>query len=413
MLTTFPGLSSDTSLHKIPASVLAQHHNQQQQQQQQQPVAFPGSSELSTPINSTPLTPFPPNSDLLSTPKHHSSISFQCPPLGSKHRGSISARPSQTNIAHMDSPITSSSGIPSSRLPVNKQPTSHFPMGPTSTLNTPISAVLPHHPLLHGNTIQTSTSSSSNNIHPVNAKNLEKQNNSNNSAVNFSLGLSSRQNSTDTVIRQQQQQGSQHNELRACISASTRSSLASITSPVFKPNNNSNSDISSPALNNTNCGITRKDKDTESLVSFPGSSSAATAATAASAVQYQENNGLGLGFVTSNTDLITPVTPYSTLSLHNNSKPSTPISIGTNNTNSIKQQKKGSTTKAIIQTPTGPIVPFTEYMSKEDDDKIHILIGATGSVATIKIPMIIDKLFKIYGVDKLKFGEKKKNGQIQ
>ncbi|GME75210.1 unnamed protein product [[Candida] boidinii] len=146
MLSPFPGLTSDTSLHKIPASVLAQHHHQQQQQ----PVAFPGSSsELSTPINSTPITPFPPNSDLLATPKHHSSISFQCPPLGSKHRGSISARPSQTNIAHMDSPTTISSGIPSSRLPVNKQPTSHFPMGPTSALSTPISAGLPHHPLLH------------------------------------------------------------------------------------------------------------------------------------------------------------------------------------------------------------------------------------------------------------------------
>ncbi|GME79414.1 unnamed protein product [[Candida] boidinii] len=219
--------------------------------------------------------------------------------------------------------------------------------------------------------------------------------------VNFSLG-SSRQNSTDTVIRQQQQQQQQeahHNESRACSSASTRSSLASITSPVFKANNNSNSDISSPGLNNASNGNIRKDKDTESLVSFPGSSG----------LKYQENNGLGLGFVTSqsNTDLVTPVTPYSAnniLSSHNNSKSSTPISIGTINpatANSIKQQKKGSTTKAVIQTPTGPIVPFTEYMSKEDDDKIHILIGATGSVATIKIPMIIDKLFKIYGVDKV------------
>ncbi|GMF55716.1 unnamed protein product [[Candida] boidinii] len=70
MLCPFPGLTSDTSLHKIPASVLAQYHHQQQQ-----PVAFPGSSELSTPINSTPITPFPPNSDLLATPKHHNKYS--------------------------------------------------------------------------------------------------------------------------------------------------------------------------------------------------------------------------------------------------------------------------------------------------------------------------------------------------
>ena len=37
--------------------------------------------------------------------------------------------------------------------------------------------------------------------------------------------------------------------------------------------------------------------------------------------------------------------------------------------------------------------------SKQDDNKFHILIGATGSVATIKIPLIIDRLFKIYSRD--------------
>ncbi|KAK5782085.1 hypothetical protein RI543_000407 [Arxiozyma heterogenica] len=37
--------------------------------------------------------------------------------------------------------------------------------------------------------------------------------------------------------------------------------------------------------------------------------------------------------------------------------------------------------------------------NKEDDNKFHILIGATGSVATIKIPLIIDRLFKIYSHD--------------
>ncbi|KAG7851201.1 hypothetical protein KL941_000870 [Ogataea angusta] len=68
----------------------------------------------------------------------------------------------------------------------------------------------------------------------------------------------------------------------------------------------------------------------------------------------------------------------------------------------MASKKKTTTTpKTVVSTPTGPVVPFTEYLSKEDDDKIHILIGATGSVATIKIPMIIDKLFKLYGVDKV------------
>ncbi|CCK73101.1 phosphopantothenoylcysteine decarboxylase complex subunit CAB3 KNAG_0M02480 [Huiozyma naganishii CBS 8797] len=46
-------------------------------------------------------------------------------------------------------------------------------------------------------------------------------------------------------------------------------------------------------------------------------------------------------------------------------------------------------------------VPFTQFFQNEDDKKFHILIGATGSVATIKIPMIIDKLFKIYTPEKV------------
>lgn len=41
-------------------------------------------------------------------------------------------------------------------------------------------------------------------------------------------------------------------------------------------------------------------------------------------------------------------------------------------------------------------IPFTDFFQNEDDKKIHILLGATGSVATIKIPLIIDKLFKVY-----------------
>lgn len=42
---------------------------------------------------------------------------------------------------------------------------------------------------------------------------------------------------------------------------------------------------------------------------------------------------------------------------------------------------------------------FFSHEQDEDDSKFHILIGATGSVATIKIPLIIDKLFKIYSHD--------------
>ncbi|CCD23692.1 phosphopantothenoylcysteine decarboxylase complex subunit CAB3 NDAI_0C00310 [Naumovozyma dairenensis CBS 421] len=52
--------------------------------------------------------------------------------------------------------------------------------------------------------------------------------------------------------------------------------------------------------------------------------------------------------------------------------------------------------KEIIGTPKGPQIPFYEFFQKQDDKKIHILMGTTGSVATIKVPLIIDKLFKIY-----------------
>ncbi|OBA27763.1 flavo protein [Hanseniaspora valbyensis NRRL Y-1626] len=37
-----------------------------------------------------------------------------------------------------------------------------------------------------------------------------------------------------------------------------------------------------------------------------------------------------------------------------------------------------------------------EYLPKEDDGKYHILLGATGSVASIKIPLIVNKLLKYY-----------------
>lgn len=68
---------------------------------------------------------------------------------------------------------------------------------------------------------------------------------------------------------------------------------------------------------------------------------------------------------------------------------------------SIHPKKSKTTPKAIVASPTGPVVPFTQYLQREDDNKIHILIGATGSVATIKVPLIIDKLQKIYGPEKV------------
>lgn len=58
--------------------------------------------------------------------------------------------------------------------------------------------------------------------------------------------------------------------------------------------------------------------------------------------------------------------------------------------------KKKPVPKQLVSSLNEPAVPFTQYLQKEDDQKIHILIAATGSVATIKVPLIIDKLFKVY-----------------
>ena len=66
--------------------------------------------------------------------------------------------------------------------------------------------------------------------------------------------------------------------------------------------------------------------------------------------------------------------------------------------------RKGSvkkSNKTIVASPIGPPVPFQEYLSKEDDGKIHILLACTGSVATIKVPLILDRLFQIFGKSKI------------
>ena len=66
-------------------------------------------------------------------------------------------------------------------------------------------------------------------------------------------------------------------------------------------------------------------------------------------------------------------------------------------TNSSRRGSLKRAAKTIVSSPVGPPVPFQEYLSKEDDGKFHILLACTGSVATIKVPLIIDKLFQIFG----------------
>ncbi|EGW34525.1 uncharacterized protein SPAPADRAFT_59958, partial [Spathaspora passalidarum NRRL Y-27907] len=57
--------------------------------------------------------------------------------------------------------------------------------------------------------------------------------------------------------------------------------------------------------------------------------------------------------------------------------------------------------KTIVASPVGPPVPFQQYLTKQDDGKFHILLACTGSVATIKMPQIIDKLFQIFTTNKV------------
>lgn len=92
---------------------------------------------------------------------------------------------------------------------------------------------------------------------------------------------------------------------------------------------------------------------------------------------------------------LTPVQSPHTVTNVQESSPSQPVSI------SRKSSLLKKSNKTVIESPLGPPVPFQQYLSKEDDGKIHILLAATGSVATIKVPLIIDKLFQVYGSNKI------------
>lgn len=66
--------------------------------------------------------------------------------------------------------------------------------------------------------------------------------------------------------------------------------------------------------------------------------------------------------------------------------------------------RKGSTKaskKFVVASPEGPPVPFQQYLTRQDDRKLHLLLACTGSVATIKIPLMIDKLFLTFGENKI------------
>lgn len=82
-------------------------------------------------------------------------------------------------------------------------------------------------------------------------------------------------------------------------------------------------------------------------------------------------------------------------SRHGSEGIATPITILRKNSLNKKSNK------TLVLSPVGPPVPFQQFLSKEDDKKFHILLACTGSVATIKVPMIIDKLFQVFGSNKI------------
>lgn len=100
------------------------------------------------------------------------------------------------------------------------------------------------------------------------------------------------------------------------------------------------------------------------------------------------------------TPLPPPARPELVVSPSDSSR-SQPIRINSG-TSSASVSRKGSLStkknqKTVVASPVGPPVPFQQYLTKEDDGKFHILLACTGSVATIKVPLIIDKLLLYYG----------------
>lgn len=64
-------------------------------------------------------------------------------------------------------------------------------------------------------------------------------------------------------------------------------------------------------------------------------------------------------------------------------------------------KKSVSSTTVFHKTPrtNEPQGRFPEFFKNQDDNKFHVLMACTGSVATIKVPLIIDRLFRIYSKD--------------
>ena len=254
-----------------------------------------------------------------------------------KHRGSISARPSTTKIPLLDSPQT---GIPSSRQP-----------SVSSTTQAPLSR-------------QASQSASFPSKANTNIPNV-------NTPHNALQKLGSSSIASANMSRREDVRSPVQFDLLNGVNVASHAT----------PNNKSSAGTNSNMTNsnheiNTSLRIAEENNSLPTTPLFIAANSKLRNSSLPGENIYESKSGMS-----------------STTSI-NGGNPNSNLSTPSSNT-------KKKTLKTVVTPPVGPVVPFTQYLCKEDDDKVHILIGATGSVATIKIPMIIDKLFKIYGTDKV------------
>lgn len=157
------------------------------------------------------------------------------------------------------------------------------------------------------------------------------------------------------------------------VLAANRATSPNSIDPILRIPPKSYSPSPQPSRNNSSILI---------LPSHPNSKSHNTIAT--------QLNGLNIASMVSGEGLLSRRG-----SRHGSEGVATPISILRKSSLSKKSNK------TLVLSPVGPPVPFQQFLSKEDDKKFHILLACTGSVATIKVPMIIDKLFQVFGSNKI------------
>ncbi|GMG20140.1 unnamed protein product [Ambrosiozyma monospora] len=223
------------------------------------------------------------------------SISFQCPPSSTKHRGSISARPSITKITSLD---LQQSGIPSSRQPSN----------PNSTAKNPY--------------FQDSMSS------PGKRR----------SSLDYKSTTTTATTNTTATVQPDQFSDSRHTSIK-----STSGSKVNLKSPNF----NGGAFGSTTSMQSPIHFELPQHAHPLQHFSFPDEN----------AIHQQTDDLAGLGFnMYSGSNLHSyPTHAVSSPTTTTTTTPTSPFTFATR-TNSIKRK---APPKAVVSDPVGPIVPFT------------------------------------------------------